>query len=164
METKICCDCGNAKSLDEFARRSKSGEARHSKCKACQRAYAKAHYAKNKGAYLQKTSLRNAEVRAQYTQVRDAFLQTQVCSECGSRHDLQLESGGKVRPAHEVIGWVSTPEALAAALAESGVRCRSCIGRELGLKYGHIGRAAAVRKSTARMLTGATDKRPIPAG
>lgn len=79
MEIKYCKTCNQNLPLTEFSQR--RGTTPSSKCKACQREYAKQYYNKNKQKYIERNILYNGKIRDEVLPVIEA-LKSEPCLDC----------------------------------------------------------------------------------
>jgi hypothetical protein len=121
----------------EFAIRSKATGRRHTKCKPCQRAYAKQHYSANAEAYGARTGARNRDVKAAYHAVLNPLIEDGICSCCGVPHGKQVEGkptrlvfvrkeGYAGAPLHDIVRKARGQAAFEEALKHSELKCDRC--------------------------------------
>ena len=125
---KICSACALEKSSDEFSRK---GGALQSKCKACQRAYHRLYYQRNKSRFITKNR-RNKN--RQRKRLRDILSEVKhrPCQDCGgSFHpwvmELDHREGTKKEAAvANLISKGCTDARLLAEMKKCDVVCANC--------------------------------------
>lgn len=84
---KICGKCGQEKSLDDFAWKSKAKGTKQYQCRVCQYAYRTAHYQKNKEKIYEQIKTRQQEIKDQTWQYKNSH----PCVDCGESDPIVLE-------------------------------------------------------------------------
>jgi hypothetical protein len=137
MKTIECNQCERTLPETEFAFKNKTTGLRNTKCKSCQRAYAKAHYAANTDTYVKRAGARNRKVKDAYTAVLKPLLSTGCCACCGVRAG-ELVKGKPARlvfvrkkgytgePLHDIIREKRSRAAFDKALKHSELQCDAC--------------------------------------
>ncbi|MNR71782.1 hypothetical protein D3C71_24600 [compost metagenome] len=128
---KSCTKCGESKDLSEFAIK-RGGRA--TRCRACQKVSSDANYARNREQRKADAHVRNSKVRDTLTGHRDEYLAQCLCEACSGTVDLQLtgKPGYAGESVHEVIAGARSKERLLAAISNSQVLCKPCMGRNYG--------------------------------
>jgi hypothetical protein len=134
FDLRRCCTCQQHLPSEQFSFKNKARGTRHTKCKACMRAYAKRHYADNVETYVAKAKVHNAE----YAEHRRAALVTalgaQRCERCSSSHDLVCYDtrgykGGAEQTVHMAVHGGLGEAAVKEALQRGHLLCRHCLGK-----------------------------------
>jgi hypothetical protein len=150
--TKVCRVCGQELPLSEFAVKNRDRGIYQSKCRACQRAYAREHYQKNKKKYLDKASDRNVLMRDRFAAFLLAYFEAHGCVDCGTRDPAVLEFDHKERPTK--VAAVSTLvrtqswSALFAEIDKCEVRCANCHRRRTAKQFGYFRQAARLAEAS----------------
>ena len=117
--------------LGQFSAKDKKGTLR-SRCKSCQRDYAKSHYEANRPTYVAKALRNNANYRARADAIKAAHLCTKACCKCSGKDDLIAYAGG-AEGGKPVWSMRELSEAnFRQALEKSETWCRSCFTKEKG--------------------------------
>lgn len=129
-----CCTCEQHLPPDAFSFKNKARGTRHTKCKACMRAYAKRHYENNVEAYVAKAKVHNAEYAEHRRASLAALLGTRCCEQCNSTHDLVCYDdrgykGGAEQTVHMAVHGGLSEAAVDEALRRGRLLCRSCLGQ-----------------------------------
>jgi hypothetical protein len=85
MDKKRCSKCGVEKEVDQFASNRSKADGLNWQCRACQSAYHRAHYIKNKDKYIQNSKDRKGRLLAWIRSNRAK------CKECGEDHPAVLD-------------------------------------------------------------------------
>lgn len=89
---KVCTKCGPPpQPLDNFAIRSRTRGTWQAMCRACQNAYVRAHYQRNRPKYLQKARARNMEQSKVNAEFLIDYLNQHPCVDCGEDDIVVLE-------------------------------------------------------------------------
>jgi len=139
-QTKQCSTCKRSLPLSEFAVKNRRTGLRSSKCRACQRAYAKAHYRKNRDKYLAKARRRNAAERERFAAMVLGYLSEHPCVDCGAT-DLRIlefdhREGGEKTAAVSAFLRAFDWDGLIAEIAKCDVRCANCHRRRTARQFG----------------------------
>ena len=139
-QTKQCSTCKRSLPLSEFAIKNRRTGLRSSKCRACQRAYAKEHYRKNRDKYLAKASRRNAAERERFAAMVLGYLSEHPCVDCGAT-DLRIlefdhRDGGEKTAAVNAFLRAFDWDGLIAEIAKCDVRCANCHRRRTARQFG----------------------------
>lgn len=137
MKTITCNSCKHTLSETEFALKNKATGRRNTKCKACQRAYAKQHYAENTETYVARAGVRNRQVKDSYRATLAPLIESGVCVCCGvaagkavkgkpSRLVFVRKTGYTGTPLHDVIREKMSQAAFDEALRHSELKCDAC--------------------------------------
>jgi hypothetical protein len=126
--TKVCTGCGLERPLTEFPVKHKKRGTRG--CRACRSAYGKAHYQRNRGAYLARTKARRHRERDSYWAWLMTYLQSHPCVDCGETDPVVLtfdhrELTEKIDTIGRLLsrsGWTK----FLAEVAKCDVRCANC--------------------------------------
>lgn len=108
--------------------------------RSCQRAYAKEHYRRNRGAYLDKASRRNARERDRFARFLIDYLRDHPCVDCGAKDPRILEFDH--REGVEKVAAINTLlkaqawDAMVAEIAKCDVRCANCHRRRTARQFG----------------------------
>ncbi len=89
--TRICIRCGFNKPLTDFAWLRKSQGKLDPYCRACRKAYHRAHYLRNKKRYIQNAKERRERIHRIRTEWLIAYLRDHPCVECGESDPIVLE-------------------------------------------------------------------------
>jgi hypothetical protein len=140
LDLKVCCTCKRSLPLREFSLKNRRTGLRAAKCKACQRAYAKEHYRKNRDKYLAKASRRNAVERERLAMMLRAYLEEHPCVDCGVAdltildfdHRNPSEKTATVNALMRSWNW----ERVLSEIAKCDVRCANCHRRRTARQRG----------------------------
>lgn len=88
METKVCTECKEIKTLDQYDL--KLGKPR-SNCKSCVSRYTKQHYISNKDYYLKKATVNRKRARIKLRAFLFEYYSTHPCVDCGESDPVVLE-------------------------------------------------------------------------
>jgi len=128
--TKVCTGCGLERPITEFPVKHKKHGTRGTRCRACRSSYGKAHYQRNRGAYLARTKARRHRERDSYWAWLMTYLQSHPCVDCGETDPVVLtfdhrELAEKVDTIGRLLsrsGW----KMFLAEVAKCDVRCANC--------------------------------------
>lgn len=131
MTTKECNTCHAVLPEEAFAWKSKAQGKRHPKCKECQRAYTRDHYAAHSDAYKERTGERNRAVRANHDAIVAAVRDAGACACCGTPATqtrlVFVKSADYSGPSvHEAVTAKMSEKKLRLALTHSQLRCDAC--------------------------------------
>ncbi|MBK3779989.1 hypothetical protein G3A43_06950 [Paraburkholderia aspalathi] len=137
MKTIHCCACQHDLPETEFAIKNKATGLRRTKCKPCQRAYAKRHYAENLKEYVKRATVRNRQVKDAYRAILEPLLADGVCVCCGvksgslvdgkpSRLVFTRKHGFTGAPVHDVLREKLGQAVFDEALRNSELKCDAC--------------------------------------
>jgi hypothetical protein len=137
MNTIQCNECERHLPETDFAFKNKATGLRNTKCKSCQRAYAKAHYAANTEKYVERAGRRNRKVKDAYTAVLKPLLAAGRCTCCGVRAGEMVngkparlvfvrKKGYRGEPLHDIIREKRSQAAFDKALKHSELKCDAC--------------------------------------
>jgi hypothetical protein len=137
VNTSTCNSCRNELPETEFAIKNKATGRRNTKCKPCQRAYAKQHYAANTEAYVTRSGVRNREVKDAYHGVLTPLVEGGTCVCCGVAYGTVVDGkhtrlvyvrkeGYSGAPLHDIIRETRGQAAFDEALKNSELKCDAC--------------------------------------
>jgi len=140
LEVRECRTCHVLQPITEFALKNRTTGARAWKCKACQRSYARSHYAANRPEYLEKAARRNRGERDRYARLISEYLRDHPCVDCGETDIRVLEfdhrdGSEKVDTINALIrsfNW----RGLLAEIPKCDVRCANCHRRRTARQFG----------------------------
>jgi hypothetical protein len=140
LTTRICCTCGLAKPVSEFTLKSKERGTRSTKCRSCQAAYSRAHYRRNRPAYLQRASAQRKVNREECRQQVFDYLITHPCVDCGETDPIVLEfdhrdASLKRESISRMISKRTWP-IVQLEIAKCDVRCANCHRRRTAQQFG----------------------------
>ena len=139
-DLRVCRDCHATLPASEFALKNPRTGLRATRCKACQRAYAKLHYRKNRQKYLDKAVRRNAADRDRLAALIIGYLRTHPCMDCGATDPTILEFDHRdgVEKAASVNHFLRAMslERIVAEIAKCEVRCANCHRRRTARQFG----------------------------
>ena len=140
LTTRICCTCGLAKPMTEFAVKNKKRGTRSTKCRSCQAAYSREHYRRNRPAYLQRTASQRKANREECRQQVFDYLITHPCSDCGEIDPIVLEfdhrdASLKRESISRMISKRTWP-IVQLEIAKCDVRCANCHRRRTAEQFG----------------------------
>lgn len=131
--TQSCIRCHRDLPVDQFAFRNVIAGKRHSVCRDCTRTYNAAYYRGHAEQVATRTGQRVQTQRALLRRVLASFLEGRVCQGCGQQpaSTVRLPAGVSKGKSVAVIirnGWREDRfrDALFAAEAAQGLRCRGC--------------------------------------
>lgn len=138
--TRVCCTCGLAKPMSEFALKDKERGTRSTKCRTCQAAYSREHYRRNRPKYLQKASTQRKVNREQCRQHVFNYLSTHPCIDCGEIDPILLEfdhrdASLKRESISRMISKRTWP-IIQLEIAKCDVRCANCHRRRTAQQFG----------------------------
>jgi hypothetical protein len=142
LGTHICCTCGVAKPISEFALKNRERGTRATKCRSCQAAYSREHYRRNRPAYLERTATQRKFNREQCRQQVYNYLIRHPCVDCGEGDPIVLEFDHRDRAIKRasisrLISHV-TWAALQLEIARCDVRCANCHRRRTAEQFGWV--------------------------
>jgi hypothetical protein len=137
--TRVCCTCGQPKLISEFAVKNKERGTRGTKCRSCQAAYARNHYARNRASYLRRAATRRKLDREECRQRVFEYLMTHPCIDCGEVDPIVLEfdhrdrktKRGSISRLMSQLTWTS----LEPEIAQCDVRCANCHRRRTAQQF-----------------------------
>jgi hypothetical protein len=138
--TRICCTCGVAKPIDEFAVKNKQRGTRQTKCRSCQAAYSREHYRRNRPMYLQRAAAQRKVNREECRQQVFDYLVTHSCVDCGETDPIVLEfdhrdASLKRESISRMIGKRTWP-IVQLEIEKCDVRCVNCHRRRTAEQFG----------------------------
>lgn len=138
--TRICCTCGRAKPVTEFAVKNRNRGTRSTKCRSCQAAYSREHYKRNRATYLHRASARRKLDRENCRQHVFDYLVSHPCIDCGETDPIVLEFDHRDRLSKRgsisrLMGQL-TWAALELEIALCDVRCANCHRRRTAQQFG----------------------------
>ncbi len=140
LGTRVCCACGLAKPMSEFAMKNKQRGTRSTKCRSCQAAYSRGHYRRNRPAYLARTAKQRKFNREECRQQVYNYLIAHPCVDCGERDPIVLEfdhrDPSKKRASISKLISHVTWAALQREIARCDVRCANCHRRRTAEQFG----------------------------
>lgn len=83
MQTKVCTKCREAKTIDQFSKRSSAPDGLQHQCKSCGTGNCRNHYLNHTDVYKQKNGQKRTEIRARLRAEFLEFKQTLSCGKCG---------------------------------------------------------------------------------
>ena len=128
--TRRCCTCGENKPLDQFALKNRKRGTRSTKCRACQRAYSREHYRRNRPTYLERAARRRKSEREHCRQLVFDHLATHACVDCGETDPVVLDfdhrdAGTKRATVSRLASQLSRAQ-LVVEISRCDVRCANC--------------------------------------
>ena len=140
LTTRVCCTCGLAKPMSEFAVKDKQRGTRSTKCRSCQAAYSREHYRRNRPKYLQKTASQRKVNREECRQQVFDYLSTHPCVDCGESDPIVLEfdhrdASLKRESISRMISKRTWP-IVQLEIAKCDVRCANCHRRRTAEQFG----------------------------
>ena len=140
LEMRECRTCRVIQPLSEFALKNKKTGKRSWKCKTCQRAYAKSHYAANRPNYLARSARRNGIERERIAAYISQYLNCHPCVDCGNQdlrildfdHRDRSDKRGTINAFIRSFDW----EGMIAEIAKCDVRCANCHRRRTARQLG----------------------------
>lgn len=124
---RVCNDCGENKSLDQFYDRKDRRIDR--RCKVCHREYRKRHYRNNKEYYLSKARKSDLIRTSLNIEIIKSYLVEHPCIDCGNS-DLDVltfdhrDPSDKVDNVSNMLKWSS--DKLVNEISKCDVRCSNC--------------------------------------
>ena len=137
--SRTCVTCRITQPMEEFALKNAATDLRSTKCKACQRLYARGHYSDNRQSYLDKARLRRARERDRFDIYLRMYFLAHPCVDCGDRDPLVLEfdhrdPGTKTATVNVLVraqNWVG----MLSEIAKCDVRCANCHRRRTAQQF-----------------------------
>lgn len=125
---KFCSSCSTEKKVTEFGLKNKEKKIYQSKCKACQREYAKLHYGNNISYYKEK-ALRHNKINTETNKQKIIeYLECHPCVDCGETDLDVLEFDHNERqPEYRVttlLNW--SWKRIEQEISECQIRCANC--------------------------------------
>ena len=138
---KYCNICEQEKPLEEFSWKNKTKGTKTSRCKECQRAYAKAHYSENKEYYVEKSRRLNNKYRLINRQYVWDYLKSNPCVDCGENDPVVLEFDHKraKKGNVSVMIWQTTLPAIKKEIEKCEVVCSNCHKRRTAKQFDFYG-------------------------
>lgn len=136
---KTCIECDKPKEEEEFPLRSAAEGTRQNRCKACQRAYSKKHYKKNKHRHNARRCKNRLDTAADNRRRLLLYLRDHPCVDCGEPDPVLLEFD-HLRDKKHNISWL-VPRGYAwttilEEIAKCEVRCVGCHRRRTAKENG----------------------------
>lgn len=130
IATKCCTGCGHERPINEFVVKDRASLRRGMCCRSCRSAYGKAHYQRNKAAYLARNRSRRTAGRSAYWHWLMDYLFHHPCVDCGETDIVVLqfdhrEDTEKVSTVGAMLNHASWAK-LRAEVAKCDVRCANC--------------------------------------
>ena len=137
--TRRCCACGEVKSMSQFAIKNKKTGLRATKCRACQRAYSREHYMRNRDVYLKRAAVRRRSDREACRQKVYDHLSSHPCVDCGETDPIVLDFDHRERSTKRgtvsrLAGHASWPQ-VEKEIAGCDVRCANCHRRRTAAQF-----------------------------
>jgi hypothetical protein len=140
LTTRICCTCGVAKQMSEFAVKNKERGTRSTKCRSCQAAYSREHYRRNRPTYLQRAASHRKVNREECRQQVFNYLTAHACIDCGEKDPIVLEfdhrdasiKRGSISRLISQLTW----KAVELEITQCDVRCANCHRRRTAEQFG----------------------------
>lgn len=128
---KLCGKCGKNKPKEEFSFKNKARGTLQSYCKECQKAYRKAHYERNKEAYLEQKDKRKQDIISWYKNLKSYL----SCSTCGEDHPATLQfhhtaPNSKLKEVSVMVYDGYSIEAIKQEIEKCVVLCANCHAKE----------------------------------
>ena len=140
LGTRICCSCGLAKPMSDFAVKNKERGTRSTKCRSCQAAYSREHYRRNRPTYLQRAASQRKVNREKCRQQVFDYLMTHPCIDCGEIDPIVLEFDHRdASLKRESISRMISKRTWAIVqleIAKCDVRCANCHRRRTAQQFG----------------------------
>ena len=140
LATRVCCTCGLAKPMSEFAVKNKQRGTRSTKCRSCQAAYSREHYRRNRPAYLQRTASHRRVNREECRQRVFDYLIAHPCVDCGEIDPIVLEFDHRdaMLKRESISRMISkhTWPIVQREIAKCDVRCANCHRRRTAEQFG----------------------------
>jgi hypothetical protein len=138
--TRVCCTCRQAKSVGEFALKNKQRGTRSTKCRACQAAYSRDHYQRNRATYIKRAAARRKRDRETCRQQLFDYLLAHPCVDCGETDPIVLEFDHRDRSLKRgsisrLIGQF-TWAVVELEIASCDVRCANCHRQRTAQQFG----------------------------
>jgi hypothetical protein len=89
--TRRCAMCKLEKPVSDFPIKNRVRGTRRSYCRECCRVYARAHYLKNRAAYLNRTRTRRPADRERGRRIVSEYLAAHPCVDCGETDPTVLD-------------------------------------------------------------------------
>lgn len=130
-QLKYCGACMQSKPTSEFNRRTASWDGLDSICRDCNRAKARAYYARNREAHIRRIVAGKHERRARALDLVGRHLITHPCVDCGET-DIRVldfdhrEGSDKGAEVMRLAQGGHGRARVAAEIAKCDVRCRNC--------------------------------------
>lgn len=140
LGTRICCTCGLAKAMSEFAVKDKERGTRSTKCRSCQAAYSREHYRRNRPRYLRRAATMRKVNREECRQQVFDYLSAHPCVDCGEADPIVLEfdhrdASLKRESISRMISRRTWP-IVQLEIAKCDVRCANCHRRRTAEQFG----------------------------
>ena len=140
LTMRICCTCGLAKPMSDFAVKNKERGTRSTKCRSCQAEYSREHYRRNRPTYLQRAASHRKIDREERRQQVFNYLTAHPCVDCGEKDPIVLEfdhrdpskKRGSISRLISQVTWST----LQLEIAQCDVRCANCHRRRTAEQSG----------------------------
>lgn len=138
---KRCAGCEAEHLVSEFATNRTKPDGLQSQCRIARRRYAKAHYQKNRGAYLARASARRATITPENRARLWEYLSAHPCTDCGEADALVLEFDHIKRTQKKRgVAWLVSNSyqwaTILAEIAKCEVVCTNCHRRRTARQFG----------------------------
>lgn len=126
MKTKRCCECRLDLPLSEYCANKTKSDGLGTKCRSCQRAYSKQHYADNKAYYLARNEKRRQKWLAWWTEYKSSLR----CRDCPENHPACLQfhhsNDDKEYNVSSLVGSMCSRTKILKEIAKCEVLCANC--------------------------------------
>jgi hypothetical protein len=138
-ETRRCGGCGEIKPVEEFPFRDRARGRRRTRCKACMREYARAHYRRNKDRYAKGDWSRKRCARREVNREIADYLRSHPCVDCGETDPVVLDFDHRDGVEKvETIAFLRARgrrEDLFVEIEKCDVRCANCHQRRTAKQF-----------------------------
>lgn len=150
-----CYACGEWKPLHDFSFRKRRTGERQGYCRACQAAYRRDHYCRNRPAYIERAMAQVKQRREEQVRVLHEYLRTHPCVDCSETNIGLLEfdhvdSAAKEMDIGVMLGrrpWAKILD----EIAKCDVRCANCHRKRTAAQQGWKCRLAEDRGRYGRL-------------
>jgi hypothetical protein len=137
--TRVCTGCLRELPMSEFGIKNKVTGRRNRRCRACVAAASRAHYYRNRDAYLARNR-RAKKTRSKKQNLRLLYLSTHPCVDCGESDPVLLDfdhrdGSTKIAPVARLI-WERRWDLVWDEIAKCDVRCVRCHRRKTARDFG----------------------------
>ena len=137
---KQCCRCGEVKAVAEFTFKNRATGRLHSFCRACHKAWNRAHYERNRAKYIATAKRNTAAYIVENLRRLIEYLLEHLCVDCGETDVLVLDFDHRDRSTKRMaVGSLvryGSWNNLEAEIAKCDVRCANDHRRRTAHQFG----------------------------
>ena len=138
VELRTCTRCGETKSVDDFATRRRATERFDTYCRACRRAYGRAHYEANRQRYIDQAAAQKRALADERVAYLLTYFADHPCADCGEADPVVLEFDHLGDKSFSIGACLTryTWQTILAEMAKCDVVCANCHRRRTARRGG----------------------------